>query len=130
MDLIYHENAISGKMNMSGNKSELNIKIDNPVFADGPAPYMYIACLPLTSDYKTLIVNSDLQKMEQKLMSLEVVGSEMINNVDCFKVEVKPANADPGVLTVWVAKTSAPKALKYSITIPELGGALMTGMLQ
>ncbi|MBK8405976.1 MAG: S9 family peptidase [Saprospiraceae bacterium] len=130
MDLSYHENSISGKINMSGNKSELNIKIDNPVFADGPAPYLYIACLPLSNDYKTIIVNSDLQKMEQKLMSLEVVGSEMVNNVDCFKVEVKPANADPGLMTIWVAKTKEPKAVKYSITLPELGGAVMTGVLQ
>lgn len=129
IDLKYSSNSIEGNMGMNGNNTAVNINISDACYADGPAPQVLIACLPLSTDYKTVIINSDVHKMSEKSMSVEVTGSESINSVDCHIVRLKPVNGDPGEMQFWISKKDY-KTIKYSIVSPEMQGAVITGMLQ
>ena len=63
-------------------------------------------------------------------MSITVVGSEKVNNIDCYIVEIKSATGEAGSATYWVSKESNPRTLKYKLIIAEMGGATMTGILK
>lgn len=128
MLIDYKANSATCKINMSGNKSENVIKISGENSFDGPGALLALTTLPLTDDYKALAYNTDLQKGEEKIMTIIVIGSDKIIDVDCYQIEIKPANGDPGSTTAWITKSDAPRLLKYKIIIPEMGGATMTGV--
>ena len=115
---------------MSGNKTDVKIKSSNHHIGDGAGACLIVSTLDLGNDYKALSYQADLQKMEEKLMSITVVGSEKVNNIDCYIVEIKSATGEAGSATYWVSKESNPRTLKYKLIIAEMGGATMTGMLK
>jgi dipeptidyl aminopeptidase/acylaminoacyl peptidase len=130
MELNYAENKVSGRINMSGNKSNLEIKTTGLCKADGPGSFFIIATMPLTEGYKTLLRNLDLNQMAEKLYTLEVTGSENVNNKACFKVKLSPANGDAGEIFVWISKGEKPLPVKYEMSLPELNGAVMKAVLK
>ncbi|MGB3199115.1 MAG: S9 family peptidase [Saprospiraceae bacterium] len=115
------------KINMSGQKSEHKIKLNHANLADGPGAFLVISSLPLNDTYKALLYHTDLQKMEEKIMSVIVTGSEKVKNKDCYKVEIKSVNGDPGMSTLWVSKDETARVVKYEIVIAEMQGATMVG---
>ncbi len=130
MLLEYKQDQIEGKINMSGNKTDVKIKSSNHHIGDGAGACLIVSTLDLGNDYKALSYQADLQKMEEKMMSITVVGSEKVNNIDCYIVEIKSATGEAGSATYWVSKESNPRTLKYKLIIAEMGGATMTGMLK
>ena len=90
------------------------------------------ACLPLADGYTTTFRNFDVQKQKDKVMQLQVTGSESVTvpagSFDTFKVEVTPGDGGPGKATIWISRESH-KAVKYSQVVPEMGGAVLTAEL-
>ncbi len=130
MELNYSEKEVSGRMNMSGEKTPLSIQTTGYCKADGPGSLFVIATLPLADDYKTVLRNIDLTTMTEKFYALEVMGTESIKNKSCFKIRMAPANGDPGEILVWISKGDHPMPMKYEMTLPEMNGAVMRGELK
>ncbi|MDQ3141809.1 MAG: S9 family peptidase [Bacteroidota bacterium] len=130
LDLKFNGQEVNGKMNVSGTITKINIKTLGPSLADGPGLLLVLANLPLREGYKSYFRNIDLQKMEEKMMSLEVQRSEIIDGIDCFVATIKPSNGDPGEINVWVTKAIPSKTIKYTMTIPEMEGATLKGILK
>jgi len=129
INLNYSGSGVEGNMNMSGKETPLKVATMDAPYADGPGAQLLIACLPLSAGYKTAIINTDLQRMTEKMMTVDVTGSENINGKDCHVVVVKPANGDPGDMKLWITKETA-KTIKYIMVNPDMGGAVFTGMLE
>ena len=125
----YTATQVNLKMNISGQKKESEIKLNQACFADGPANFMQIACLPLSESYKTKVSNVDLHKMSSADYIISVDGSESIKGQDCWVISMKSAAGDPGDMVIWIGKTDR-RVYQYTKIIPEMGAAKMTGTLE
>ncbi|MBK9271517.1 MAG: prolyl oligopeptidase family serine peptidase [Saprospiraceae bacterium] len=130
MKINYSPTGVEGQMTMNGTNTPIKIATMDECFADGPAQFVLIASLPLAPDYKSMIINTDLQKMKEKLMVVEVIGSEIVKGKDCHLVQIKPANGDGGEIKYWISKSANPMTIKYRMVNPDMGGAIITGILQ
>jgi dipeptidyl aminopeptidase/acylaminoacyl peptidase len=132
VELEFNDGKATGTMKIQGRKSEVDIKIGGPLFADGPGYTHVIACLPLEEGYSTVFRNFDLQKQKPKGMRLEVKGSEEIEvpagKFDCFRVELTSAEGGPDRSTIWVSKGNR-LVVKLSAIMLELAGARMEAEL-
>jgi hypothetical protein len=132
IDLEFKDNKASGSMNMAGQSHTVDTELGGPLFADAAGGPFVIAALPLAEGYTTQFRNLDVQKMQVKVMQLEVTGSENVTvpagSFDSWKVVVKPTDGSAGVMTFWISKTS-PKPVKYAASMPQMNGATMTAEL-
>jgi len=130
MKLKYSSNSVDGQMTMNGTNTPVKITTMEECFADGPAQFVFIASLPLDPEYKSVIVNTDLMKMKEKMMIVEVIGSEMVKGKDCYLIQIKPSSGDGGDTKYWITKSEHPMCLKYRMVNPDMGGAVITGIKQ
>ncbi len=133
IDLTYTDKKVGGAMAMNGQNQPVDIALESPVFADGAGGMQSIAALPLADGYETAFSNVDVQKMKATVKQLKVAGSEQVTvpagTFDCYKVEIVDADGSGGPMTLWIAKDQH-KAVKYSATLPQMGGAQLTGELE
>lgn len=130
IELTYGETEVTGRMNMSGTKTPVNIPTTGYCKAEGPGSFFVIATLPLTDNYTTVLRNIDLNSMTEKFYSLEVIGSEVVKNKSCYKLKLVPANGDAGEILIWISKGDNPIPLKYEMNLPEMNGAVMKALLK
>lgn len=134
IDLVYTSESIKGNATMGVTKDPFNTEIQGAMFAEGAGSKNVLACLPLEVGYTVNFRNFNAQKKEIKVMKMEVVGIESINvpagTFETFKIELSPANGDPGSVTIWVTTDSDRKAVKTSSVVAEMGGAVMVSELQ
>jgi hypothetical protein len=119
-------------MKMSGGDKPIAVDMSGPVFPEVSAAPAVLACLPLAEGYATAFRTFDVQKQKEKVMQLQVAGSEKVTvpagSFDAFKVEVVAGDGGAEKITVWIAKESR-KPVKFSAVMPEMGGATVTAEL-
>ena len=122
---------ITGNMSMNGNETPMDIKLDQPVFADGGALYETLARLPLNVGYSAVYRTFDVQQQKVKAFELTVVDMETIEvpagSFDTYKTEIKALDDNPGDTMLWFSATSDFKGLvKSTGSSAEMGGAKIT----
>ncbi len=134
LEIEYSDKKVMGQMNMGDTKNDLTTETQGALFAEGAGSKNVLACLPLKEGYATTFRNFDSQKKVVKIMRLEVTGKESVTvaagTFDTYKLELKPANGDPGNTTIWVTADKQRKPVKTSSVVPAMGGAIMTAELQ
>ncbi len=129
IELAYADRKMTGTMKAGDKDRPVNVELGGPLFGEGAGAIQVLATLPLDQGYKTAFRNFDLQKSKEKLMELEVTGSEKVTvpagEFDAWKVEVKPSDGGAGRSTMWVDKANR-QAVKAIAVMPEMGGATMT----
>ena len=85
-----------------------------------------MAALPLAEGYSVTFRNFDMQKQKEKLLRLEVKGSESVTvaagTFDCYKAEFASADGGAEKGTLWVSKDSH-KPVKMVFVLPSANGA-------
>ena len=132
IDLEHAGNKVTGKMTMNGQERPVNADLAGPLFADGPGGFDAIGCLPLADGYATTYRNFDLQKAKEKVLQLNVSGSESVTvpagKFDTFRIEVTSGDGGSDKATLWIAKdTRVP--VKISAVMTSMGGATMVAEL-
>lgn len=134
MNFEYDKKSVKGAISGMGQKEEIAEELPGLLFADGAGAKNIIACLPLKKGYNTTFRNFDSQKKVVNVYALEVTGEEEITvpagTFSTLKVEIKPANGDPGKRTVWVTNDQKRIVVKASAIMPEANGAVMTSELK
>ncbi len=132
IELAFQDNKATGSMKMSGGDKPIAVDMSGPVFPEVSAAPAVLACLPLAEGYATAFRTFDVQKQKEKVMQLQVAGSEKVTvpagSFDAFKVEVVAGDGGAEKITVWIAKESR-KPVKFSAVMPEMGGATVTAEL-
>jgi dipeptidyl aminopeptidase/acylaminoacyl peptidase len=132
VELAFQDNKVTGSMKMNGADKPIAVDIAGPVFPEVSAVPAVLACLPLAEGYATAFRTFDVRKQKDKVMQLQVVGSEKVTvpagTFDAFKVEVADGDGGAGKITVWIAKESR-KPVKFASIAPEMGGATVTAEL-
>ncbi len=92
-----------------------------------------LGLLPLAEGYRTTFRTFDVQKQKPALNQLKVLGQEEVTvpagTFKAGKAELTSAEGEPGQALFWVA-TDARKVVKSVITLPQMGGAVITSELQ
>jgi dienelactone hydrolase len=131
MELTFDGNKATGTVTM-GTEKAIAVDMAGPVYPEVAAAPGLVACLPLAPGYKTRLRIFDRDKQKDRLMQLEVTGSEKVTvpagAFDAHKVEVTATDGGTDHITVWIAK-DAPKPLKFTATGVGMGGALVTAEL-
>ena len=132
VELAFQDNKVTGSMKMNGADKPIAVDIAGPVFPEVSAVPAVLACLPLAEGYATAFRTFDVRKQKDKVMQLQVLGSEKVTvpagTFDAFKVEVADGDGGAGKITVWIAKESR-KPVKFASIAPEMGGATVTAEL-
>jgi dipeptidyl aminopeptidase/acylaminoacyl peptidase len=133
IDLTFGGGKVTGTMAMGADPKPVSVDLGGPVFADGSAEIVSIACLPLAEGFQTVFRNFDVQKQKPALTKVKVVGVEDVivpaGTFASWKVETSSAEDEPGRTTLWIDKASR-KVVKTSSTLPQMAGAVMTTELQ
>ena len=133
IELAYADKKMTGTMKTGDKDRPVSADLGGPLFGEGAGGMQVLATLPLDQGYKTAFRNFDLQKSKEKLMQLEVTGSEKVTvpagEFDAWKVEVTPSDGSAGKATLWVEKTKH-QMVKVAAVMPEMGGATMTMELE
>jgi dipeptidyl aminopeptidase/acylaminoacyl peptidase len=126
------EGRASGKLDLNGQENPIDVELGGQLFADGAGANEALASLPLAEGYSLVYRTLDLMRQREKLMKLEVQGVERVTvpagTFDTWRLEIVPANGDPGSASVWVARDSR-KVVKSSAVLPEMNGAVITAEL-
>ncbi|MDR3718163.1 MAG: prolyl oligopeptidase family serine peptidase [Bryobacteraceae bacterium] len=129
VEVAYAGKKMTGTMKAGGQDRPVNVELGGPLFGEGAGGMQVLATLPLDQGYKTAFRNFDLQKSKEKLMQLEVTGSEKVTvpagEFDAWKVEVTPSDGSAGKSTLWVDKANH-QMVKLASVMPEMGGATLT----
>jgi dipeptidyl aminopeptidase/acylaminoacyl peptidase len=110
-------------IDMKGNKIE--VPFSGAYLCDGAGFDSVIAGLPLQKDYQLIFEVPDMTTMKAKMVTLKVLGNEMINAKDCLKVEIKANENSNDNTTFWINPTTK-MAEKMTQVIPAMGNAKMT----
>jgi len=85
----------TGSMKMNGTDKAIAADLTGAVFPEAAAVPEVIACLPLAEGFSTSFRNFDVQKQKEKIMNLQVAGSDKVTvpggTFDAFKVEITAA---------------------------------------
>jgi len=85
------------------------------VLADDVALGLFVANLPLTSEYEAKLRVFDIQLKEVKQVSLKVVGSESIeigsDAIETFKVELRSLTNDEDINIYHISKDEAKRVI-------------------
>lgn len=129
IEVAYADKKMTGTMKAGGQDRPVNVELGGPLFGEGAGGMQVLATLPFDQGYKTAFRNFDLQKSKEKLMQLEVTGSEKVTvpagEFDAWKVEVSPSDGSAGKSTLWVDKANH-QMVKVASVMPEMGGATIT----
>ena len=120
--LDYHADRLEGEIDMGGQLTPVNIALNGPLFAEGPAQVHLLATLPLHDGYKAVFRNADVNSMTEKMFRLSVKADITEDGTSVWFVEVTAADGSPGMLTIWYARDSY-EVLRYEQVSPEMGGA-------
>jgi dipeptidyl aminopeptidase/acylaminoacyl peptidase len=133
IDLAFKDNRVTGKINVNGQEKSFDTEVGGPLFADGPGSMFAIGALSLTEGYSVTFRGFDVQTMKAELIQLKVTGSEKVTvpagSFECYRVEMTPADGGGENYTGWIAKDSR-KPVKFTATLPQMGGAKLTAELQ
>jgi len=133
IDLAFAGSKATGTMAMGAEPKAISVDLGGPLFADGNAAHISIACLPLAEGFQTTYRNFDVQKQKPALNQAKVTGSEEVKvaagTFQAWKVELTSAAGEPGSTTLWIDKATR-KVVKTSATLPQMGGAVFTSELQ
>jgi dipeptidyl aminopeptidase/acylaminoacyl peptidase len=125
-------NRLDGEMRMDGQDHKIESTLSGPLFADAGGAQISLASLPLEQGYTTLFRNFDLMKQREKLLGLQVTGSEAVTvpagTFDAWKVEITSADGGTDKQTLWIDKQTS-RPVKVVAALAEMGGALMTAEL-
>ncbi len=131
MELAFDGNKATGTVTM-GTQKAIAVDMAGPVYPEVASAPGLVACLPLAPGYKTGLRVFDRDKQKDRLMQVEVTGSERVTvpagTFETYKVDVTATDGATDHVTVWVAK-DAPKPLKFTATGVGMGGALVTAEL-
>lgn len=129
VDVTYADGKATGKMTMNGQDRPIDVATGGDLFADAAAMQLAVGALPLTTGYKTVYRNFDLQRQKPKLMQLEVAGEESATvpsgTFTCYRVELTSAEGGSDKTTIWIDKASR-KAVKVTAILPAMNGAKLT----
>lgn len=132
VELAFQDNKVTGSMKINGTDRPVAADTAGPVFPEVSAVPAVLACLPLAEGYATSFRTFDVRKQKDKVMQLQVVGSEKVTvpagTFDAFKVEVTDGDGGADKITVWIDKESR-KPVKFASIAPEMGGATVTAEL-
>jgi dienelactone hydrolase len=110
-------------IDMKGNKIE--VPFSGVYLSDGAGFDSVIAGLPLQKDYQLVFEIPDMTTMKAKMVTLKVLGNEMVNANDCLKVEIKANENSNDSTTFWINPTTK-MAEKMTQVLPAMGNAKMT----
>ena len=98
-----HDNNATGTMSMGGQETAIDVELGGALFADGAGANESLAALPLEEGYTTTYRTLDLMKQKEILMKVVVKAAESVSvpagTFDVWRIEVTPANGDPGSTT-------------------------------
>jgi hypothetical protein len=110
INLDFRGNKVTGTTNRSGQDKPVAVDLGGPLFAGGAGSDVTVGCLPLADGYSTTFRNFDIQKLNENLLQLKVVGMERVTvpagTFDSYKVELTSADGGSYKETVWIAKDS------------------------
>ncbi len=133
IDLAFRQNRIEGKAVMDGQANPIDVKVDGPLFGDGPAFIFSIGVLPLAKGYSDSFRSFDIEKLKPDLTRLKVADLENVRVpaglFESYRIEISSTVDAANNYTVWIAKNSL-KPVKMITVLPELGGAKLTVELQ
>jgi hypothetical protein len=133
IDLAFAGGKATGTMAMGAEPKPISVDLGGPLFADGNAAHVSIACLPLAEGFQTTYRNFDVQKQKPALNLAKVTGAEEVKvaagTFQAWKIELTSAAGEPGSTTLWIDKATR-KVVKTSATLPQMGGAVFTSELQ
>lgn len=114
-------------MEIQGNAMEIPFK--GAYIVDGAAMDIVISALPLKEGYQFGFEMPDLMTAKAKAMKLEVTGSELLNDSECYIVEIKAIDNPNDKTTLWVNKKSQ-QTEKIVQIAPAMGNAKITTVKQ
>jgi dipeptidyl aminopeptidase/acylaminoacyl peptidase len=132
VEVDVHDQRASGKLSMGGQERPIDIALGGDLYGDGAGAYEALGALPLAEGFSTIYRNLDLMAQKEKLMKLVVGAIETVTvpagTYEAWRLDIAPANGDPGRASVWVARDSR-KVVKTTAIVPEMGGATVTSEL-
>ena len=121
----YSETAVTGEINMGAQVIPVETALEAPVFGDGTALDLTVACLPLAPKYKTSLRYFDLLSQQVKVYIVEVTGIEDVTvpagTFEAFKLELRPMGTEPGGGTVFV-DTKTRYQVRATMQLPAMAG--------
>ena len=131
--LTYDDDSIKGTFSMNGQEQPIDVDLEGPIYSDGAGSAIVVASLPLEEGYETRYGTFDLMSQQIKDMKLSVPAVEEVTvpagTFEAFRVEIAPANGDPGGSTLWVS-TEGHEVVKVETRVPQMGGAVVTSVLE
>lgn len=133
LDLVFKDGRATGTMAMGADPKPVSFDLGGTLFADGAGALEAVACLPLAEGYTATFRNADLQKLKVNLKKVTVTSQEEVKvaagTFRAWKTEIASAEGEPGTTTVWIDKATR-KVVRTSVTLPQMGGAVITSELQ
>ena len=129
-EIGYADNKVTGSASMGGGSKPIDLDAGGPIFGEGASAQIALGALPLAPGYTVTYRTFDPQRFKLVLKQLTVLSVEQVTvpagTFKAFKVEVKPAEGDPGLQTVWIAADTR-RVVKVAATLPN--GATLTSEL-
>jgi dipeptidyl aminopeptidase/acylaminoacyl peptidase len=122
--LNYYADRLEGEIDMGGQRTPVDIALNGPLFAEGPAQVHLLATLPLHDGYKAVFRNADINSMSEKMFRLSAKTDITDDGIKAWLVEVTAADGSPGTLSIWLDQNSH-EVLRFEQVSPEMGGAKM-----
>ncbi|MCG8424337.1 MAG: alpha/beta fold hydrolase [Proteobacteria bacterium] len=128
--ITYSDKAVKGTMSVMGRKTDIDVALDAPVWADGPGLAMAVAALPLAEGYETTFrwFETNMQKVEP--YRLVVKGTETTSvpagNFETFVVEYIPLGDSTSGGVMRVMRKAPHYAVKSEHKLPGGMGVLTT----
>ncbi len=135
MRLRYEPDAVTGAMGGGGQSLPVQMKLDAPVFGDGPGFEAVVAGLPLADGYAATLRIFEAAMQKVRPLKLTVTGRETAavpaGSFEAFVVEVQPLDGEPGggaTLRVLAQPPHHVVRSEYALP-PMMGGGTMTAEL-
>ena len=125
LNLSIDGHHLTGQMTMQGNKQEIDIHAEKDFILDGPVLDTYLAHLPLSDDYKTLLTIFDSRAHKFQTFRFVVEDKENIDSTLCYRCLLSSVDGIEKSQTLWISRSDHPLLIKKSFVIPEMGGAKM-----
>lgn len=131
INLEHSGDKITGNMSVQGKDLDIDVDLENPIFADGAVLYELFCTLPLKEGYSAVYRTFDLQAQKVIPYEVTVVGKETIEvpagKFEVYKAEVKDLVGNGGDSTIWLSTVEGKRGLiKSKAVIPQMNGAIVT----
>lgn len=127
----YGKQAITGNMKMGPRDVPVKVKLNAPVFADGPGLEVALVALPLAEGYETTLRAFDPLSQKVRPWSLKVTGKETLQvkagSFETYKIELSPLDGEPGGMEIHIC-TNSPRCVVRNVSkLPAaMGGGTLT----